>query len=132
MNYLIDTHALIFFGCGDEHQIGKKALQIFKNPKSKLFVCQISYWEMAIKINVGKLTIPIGLKNLMLLTRDAGIELVPVANQHILHYQSLPVMESHKDPFDRYLIAAALSEKMKILSRDRIFDGYPGVVRIWE
>ena len=78
MNCILDTHVLIFFGCGYDNRIGRKALDVYKDPKSKIFISQISFWEMAIKINIGKLKIPIGLKNVIIHTRQAGIETIPV------------------------------------------------------
>lgn len=132
MNCILDTHVLILLGCGYENSIGQKALEIYKDSESKVFVSQISFWEMAIKINIGRLTIPIGLKNVIVHTRQAGIETVPVRNSHILHYQSLEVHQNHKDPFDRYIVAAAFCEDMKILSSDKRFDLYSKVVRVWD
>ena len=130
--FLLDTAALIYFGCGYERRIGNAALEVFKNPASKLFISQISYWELAIKINIGKLEIPIGLKNLMVLTKEAGIEMIPLENKHIIFYETLEVHEIHKDPFDRYIISTSLCENMKILSNDSKFDIYSGVTRIWD
>lgn len=69
MRVLLDTHVLIYLGCGYTDRIGKKALKIYKDPESRVSISQISFWEMAIKINIGKLVIPIGLKNLILQTR---------------------------------------------------------------
>lgn len=46
MNYMLDTDVLIFLGRGYENRIGRKALQIYNNPESRLFVSQISFWEM--------------------------------------------------------------------------------------
>ncbi len=128
MNYLPDTHVLIFFGCGYEDKIGRKAFEILKNINSKLAVSQISFWEMAIKINIGKLEIPIGLKNIIKLTRTAGMEIVPVRNSHILYYQSLETHPDHKDPFDRFIISTAICENMQILSGDPKFDLYADIV----
>ena len=59
MSFIVDTHALIFFGCGHKERIGEKAMEVFKNLSSMLYISQISYWELAIKINIGKLEIPI-------------------------------------------------------------------------
>ncbi len=132
MKYLLDTHVLIYLGCGDDDQIGKKALEIYKDPDVQIFVSQMSFWEMAIKINIGKLHIPIGLQNVVFQSQQVGIETIPVQNSHILCYQSLDVMENHKDPFDRYLIATAISEDLKILSSDKKFDLYQAVERVWE
>ena len=132
MNCILDTHVLIFLGCGYETRIGQKALDIYKDPKSNIFLSQISFWEMAIKINIGKLKIPIGRKNLIIHTRQAGIEIIPVRNSHILYYQSLEVHEKHKDPFDRYIISTALCEDMRIISSDSKLDFYSNLIRIWD
>jgi len=131
MNCILDTHVLIFLGCSYENRIGRKALDAYKDPKSKIFISQISFSEMAIKINIGKLKIPIGLKNVIIHTRHAGIETIPVRNSHILYYQSLEVHEKHKDPFDRYIISTALCENMRIISSDSKFDLYSNAIRIW-
>jgi PIN domain nuclease of toxin-antitoxin system len=132
MKYLLDTHVLIFLGSGDIDRIGEEALKVYQDPDTRVYVSQISFWEMAIKINIGKLHIPIGLKNVMESSQQAGIETISVQNSHILNYQSLEVQEDHRDPFDRYIIATALSEKLKILSNDSKFDIYNDVVRVWD
>ena len=131
MSYIIDTNVLIFLGCGYKERIGKKALEIYCSPESRIFISQISFWEMAIKINIGKLFIPIGLKNIIDYTRYAGIDTIPVKNSHILYYQSLEIHENHKDPFDRFIISTALCENMKIISSDPKFDYYSNLERIW-
>lgn len=132
MKYLIDTHVLIYLGCGYTEQIGKKALEIYKDPDTRIFVSQISFWEIAIKINIGKLHIPIGLQNVIVQSQQAGIETITVQNSHILYYQSLDIMENHKDPFDRFIISTAVSEDLKILSSDKKFDLYQTVKRVWD
>jgi PIN domain nuclease of toxin-antitoxin system len=131
MNYIIDTNVLIFLGCGYTERIGKKALAIYNSQETNIFISQISFWEMAIKINIGKLSIPIGLKNVINYTRHAGIDTIPVKNSHILFYQSLENHKNHKDPFDRFIISTALCEKMKIITSDPKFDYYSDVERIW-
>lgn len=131
MNVLLDTQVLILIGSGAVKKIGKKALEIYLDPKTTAYISQISYWEMAIKINIGKLHIPIGLQNIMMLTQQAGIAMIPVQNSHIFQYQSLEVQDNHKDPFDRYIIATAMVEGMTILSSDSKFDLYQDVVRVW-
>lgn len=131
MKYLLDTQVLIYIGCGTAEKIGRKALRAYRDIESDIYISQISFWELAIKINIGKLTIPIGLKNVMILAKDAGITMLPVDNAHILQFESLKLHEQHKDPFDRFIVAVALSEKMHILGDDAKFDLYKGVRRIW-
>ena len=131
MKYLLDTQVLIYLGCGYRDRIGRNALEAYSDPESKVFISQMSYFEMAIKINIGKLSIPIGLQNVMILAKDAGITMVPMDTTHILRYQSLALHESHRDPFDRYLISVAICEKMGLISDDGKFDLYDEIVRIW-
>jgi len=131
MTYLLDTHVLIYLGCAYEDNLTQKVIEIFKNQESKLAVSRISFWEMAIKINIGKLEIPIGLKKIIDITKMTGIEIIPMRDSHILYYQSLEVHKMHKDPFDRYIISTALCESMPVISKDSKFDLYTDVIRIW-
>jgi hypothetical protein len=57
---------------------------------------QISFWEIAIKINIGKLEIPIGLSRLISLSQEAGIDLIPVSTRHIIYYQNLERKPEHR------------------------------------
>lgn len=132
MKYLLDTNILIFLGTGNVGKIGRQALEIYKDANNEMYISQISYWEIAIKMNIGKLVIPIGLQNVMYQSKQAGIKMVPVDNSHIIHYQSLPVLAEHKDPFDRYIISVASAENLTILSSDKKFDLYTNITRIWE
>jgi PIN domain nuclease of toxin-antitoxin system len=131
VKYILDTQVLIYIGCGTSERIGRKALKVYRDVESEIFISQISYWELAVKISIGKIVIPIGLKNVMILAKDAGIIMLPVDNAHILQYESLAMREDHKDPFDRFIVSVALSEKMHILGDDAKFDLYKGVKRIW-
>lgn len=49
MSYLLDTHVLIFFGCGYEDKIGNNALDILKNTDSKLAISQIFFGKWQLK-----------------------------------------------------------------------------------
>lgn len=123
---------MIYFGCGYAHRIGATALEIIQNPEIALSVSRISFWEIAIKINIGKLHIPIGLKNVIEMTRQAGIEIVPIKDSHIVFYQTLEGKSDHKDPFDRYIISTAICEEAKIISSDSKFDLYGNIERFWD
>ena len=86
-------------------------------------------WEIAIKIRTGKLnTIGSSVAYIRDEMNAYGMELLPVRYEHILHLESLP--SHHGDPYDRLLIAQALTEKLLILSADKIFRVY-GAKTIW-
>ena len=131
MKYLIDTHVLIYLGTGRTDSISKTALDVYKNPDTEIYVSQVSFWEIAIKINIGKLYIPVGLQNVIILTRQVGIRTISIQNSHILNYTKLPILADHKDPFDRLIVSIAQLEKIPIITSDRNFDLYNNIQRLW-
>nr|WP_293833031.1 type II toxin-antitoxin system VapC family toxin [uncultured Arsenicibacter sp.] len=127
MNFLLDTHTFIWFSEGDE-QLSSTALTLIQDPNNRIFVSTISVWEMAIKINLGKLTLVNPLQQLVANLQKQQIELITPTLNAIYSIQNLPLF--HRDPFDRMLIALALDQKLSIIGRDVIFDSY-AVSRIW-
>jgi len=127
MKYLLDTHALIWFAEADA-QLSPKAKVAIELPTNSIFVSKVCLWEMAIKFSTGKLTLSRSLPEVIQLIENAGIELLSLEVPHILLVESLPY--AHRDPFDRMMIAQALSERMTLVSNEVIFDQY-GVARLW-
>lgn len=128
MNGLLDTHAFLWFILNDPRLSGAARAWIV-DPSHALWVSPASYWEMAIKISIGKLTIQEPLQT-FLETQLAGndFQVLPIEPRHAAALTSLPF--HHRDPFDRLLIAQARVEAMPLVSDDRAFDAY-GVHRIW-
>lgn len=128
MEYLIDTHALLWWDSTPE-RIGSEALQIFRNPENILIVSHASIWELAIKIRLGKLQMPHDLDTwLKKFVISSGFILQPISLDAILYTQNLPM--HHGDPFDRLLISQAHINTWPVLSADSQWDAYP-VQRIW-
>jgi len=90
------------------------------------FVSSVSLWELAIKVAQGK--IALDLPRLHEQTLDAGYRLLPVTAVHALAVGGLPLL--HRDPFDRMLIAQAVSEPMHLLTRDAMLARYPASVTL--
>lgn len=128
MRLLLDTQALIWALEGDE-RLSKTAWQILEDPGNQRFVSIASGWEMAIKTGLGKLNPPIPLPKLFPAELERlGFEILPIKAKHVHHVLDLPL--HHRDPFDRMLIAQALSEGLMMVGNDGAFDSY-GVSRIW-
>ncbi len=87
-----------------------------------------SIWEMAIKVSLGKLRINYPFKSVFNQIEINGFEILPIVFDHTLLVTQLEF--HHRDPFDRILIAQAISENMTIISRDENFDNYQVEV-IW-
>jgi len=99
------------------------------DPENEIIVSAATAWEIAIKYKIGKLpdvaalVADIGGQ----LTRE-GFDELPVSVLHGQLAGALPL--HHTDPFDRMLIAQALTEGLTLVSNERPFDAY-GVTRLW-
>ncbi len=123
MNILLDTHTLIWFLQGND-QLGDRNRLMLEDPENFKFLSIASIWEMALKINSGKLTIIRPLPYFV----PKEIELIHIKLDHIYQLEKLPF--HHKDPFDRLIISTGLVENLTIMSVDENFDKY-NVNLIW-
>ncbi len=93
------------------------------------YLSMASAWEMQIKTQLGKLTLDLPIMELIKVgCEQNGIQLLNIELPHIDMLGKLP--DHHKDPFDRLLIAQALSAKLTLLSADQAFAAYPVEV-VW-
>lgn len=128
MNILLDTHAFLWFVLGDENISENARAQIEKQENTK-FISPASYWEIAIKISIGKYALPCSYEQFMnQAIHGNGFLTLPILPQHTALLISLPF--HHRDPFDRLLISQAIAENMPIISNDSVFDAY-GIMRVW-
>ena len=127
MRYLLDTHALLWELTGDR-RVPKRVRALFDGPRQELFLSTASVWEMAIKVSIGKLDIPVALPQLVASAATRGVRLLEVRADHAYLVETLPT--HHRDPFDRMLVAQASHEGMSIVSVDEKFDAYK-VKRVW-
>ena len=128
MSLLLDTHVLLWFVL-DEPRLSKTARTRIIESDDAVFISPASLWEVAIKIGLGKYSIPGPFEEFW--THQMSLNsfsLLPISLAHTARVIDLhPV---HRDPFDRLLVAQALEESIPIVSGDAILDEY-GVVRIW-
>ncbi|MHC6202649.1 type II toxin-antitoxin system VapC family toxin [Breznakiellaceae bacterium SP9] len=113
--YLLDTHAAIWFFNGD-NALSDTALRIIRNGSNPVYLSVVSAWELAIKISLGKLRFSGGSALFLGLAEANNITIVPIASAHLTALEGLPWI--HRDPFDRLLIATALSEQMVLITAD--------------
>ncbi len=117
--YLIDTHILIWW-LYDLPQLERRHRAIIEDPTNAVFVSVASFWEIEIKRSLGKLVIDEGYQEA---AREGGIALLPILAEHTLMLRKLP--DYHNDPFDRMLVAQAISERMGLISADHSMKHYP-------
>jgi PIN domain nuclease of toxin-antitoxin system len=89
-----------------------------------VFASTASIWELAIKVSLGRLHLDI--ERLSGLLDAAGIHELQITRQHVMAVARLPLL--HRDPFDRLLIAQAITEPMRLLTADRQLAAYSELV----
>jgi PIN domain nuclease of toxin-antitoxin system len=112
MTLLLDTHALLWW-LADPKLLSEDARRAIGDGKNTVYVSAAVAWEIAIKRALGKLDAPEDLLAAMAANRFLPL---PVTIPHALAVATLP--DHHRDPFDRLLIAQALHEGFKLVSRD--------------
>lgn len=128
MRYLLDTHSFIWLD-STPARLSLKVAAICQDQTNALILSVASVWEMQIKLQLGKLTLPAPLaQTIENQQRTNQIELLPVQLAHVLELANLP--NHHKDPFDRLLIAQAISEGLILISHDPRMAQYPVQV-VW-
>jgi PIN domain nuclease of toxin-antitoxin system len=125
---LLDTHAFLWYAL-DDANLSAKAESLIDDPANDEFISPASYWELAIKISVGKYTLVQPYEDFLRQGIDGnGFIILPIHWRHTARLTNMPF--HHRDPFDRLMIAQALVEQMPIVSNDALFDPY-GVQRLW-
>lgn len=127
--FLLDTHTLIWFSNADK-QLSSKAKKAIENyPQSKSYVSIATFWEMAIKVNTGKLKLNFPMDDYKLKLLENKIEILPVTFEHTLLVSSLPF--HHRDPFDRLIIVQSIAENLTIITNDNDFKLYDNIRLLW-
>ena len=130
MQYLLDTQILIWYLQGNL-KLKSSLRALIENRAHTMFVRQFSLIEMAIKFKLGKL--PEFIVSIEYITSQLlsdGFTILPIINNHIFSYQSVPFFEDHRDPFDRFLLATALSEQIPVISVDENFKRYRPLISV--
>ncbi len=127
MNYLLDTHTFIWFMEGDETLPENTRNEII-HIKNNCFLSIASVWEIAIKAGNGKLNLKVPFHKIAEYLKNTEIIILPIEHRHLQTLLHLELI--HKDPFDRLIIAQAITENYTIISKDKIIPQYT-VKSLW-
>ena len=128
MKLLLDTHTLLWFALGDG-QLSVTARQLIEDAANTKFVSPASFWEIAIKISIGKYVLHEPYEAFFdRAIRQNGFFILPIEPRHTSILTTLPY--HHRDPFDRSMIAQAMAEGLTLVSIDAVLDAYP-ITRLW-
>lgn len=122
--YLIDTHIFLWL-VFDPRKVDKKKLELLQNPKNKIYIASITFWEISMKYGLGKLQLE-GLvpDELPKVAQKMGIDVLEIDASVMSSFYKLPKVDTHKDPFDRIIIWKCMSDDITLVSQDRKFPEY--------
>lgn len=123
---LLDTHTLIWF-MFDDSKLSARALSAIKS-ENKVYVSVASFWEIAVKQSIGKISITGTIQDIADKCSEVDISILPIEPKHLDNIKDLP--DIHKDPFDRLIVSQAITENMVLVTKDAIIPQY-GVTTIW-
>lgn len=128
MRLLLDTHALLWAVTGDR-RLSRNAEAALADISAEVFISAATVWELTTKFRIGKLpgAAPF-LEHFDATLRRLGFRGFPIDMGHA--YKAGLLDGEHRDPFDRMLIAQALSEDLTLVSNEKLFDSF-GVRRLW-
>jgi PIN domain nuclease of toxin-antitoxin system len=121
MNFLLDTHALLWL-FDDDDRLSENAKEIITNPDNKIFISIASFWEIAIKMSLSKLALDIPLEQLFDECEKVDINVLNINKKHLHFLTKLPFV--HRDPFDRLITCQAIVENCTLVSADKTLFQY--------
>ena len=128
MRLLLDTHTFIWW-VSNSKRIPKSTFLEITDEENDIFVSAATAWEIATKHRIGKLREVGGIvADLPDIIKEQGFEELPITVDDGVRAGMFPLY--HRDPFDRVLIAQAISRNLALVSGEALFDRY-GVRRVW-
>jgi PIN domain nuclease of toxin-antitoxin system len=112
---LLDTH-IALWAITDSPRLSQEARQLIESPATNVWVSAASVWEIAIKHSLGRGDMPVSSEDARRYFVDSGYQILPIEAEHAIAVESLP--GHHQDPFDRILVAQAMTEPMRLMTHD--------------
>ena len=121
MNVLLDTHVALW-AITDSPKLSESARSILESAKTTIWVSVASLWEITIEHSLGRGSMPVSGPEARRYFEESGFKFLSIEMEHVLAVQSLA--SHHHDPFDRILVAQALSEPMRLMTHDSMVAKY--------
>jgi PIN domain nuclease of toxin-antitoxin system len=127
MRVLLDTHILLW-AIGDPAMLPHEAREAILDPENEVLFSAASIWEIAIKTQVWRRDFAADPGEVSAAAVDSGFAELSVRGQHAALTARLPM--HHRDPFDRLLVAQAMSEPAHLITVDAKLGRYSELVRV--
>ncbi|HRI29042.1 MAG TPA: type II toxin-antitoxin system VapC family toxin [Chitinophagales bacterium] len=121
MRLLLDTHTFLWYYSGSA-ELSDAARACIDDINNEFWISTASLWEIAIKHSIGKLDLDGSFEEFCQDVVNKGFIFMPIDIAHLITLAGLPF--HHRDPFDRILVAQAITENLNFVSKDSIVDDY--------
>ncbi|MBI2919714.1 MAG: type II toxin-antitoxin system VapC family toxin [Planctomycetes bacterium] len=127
MRLLVDTHVLLW-AVSEPAKIPETYRDRIESPDNEVLFSAASIWELAIKMQIGRIALPVDPESIAAAAVRMGFLELPVTAAHAAGIRRLPL--HHRDPFDRLLIAQTLHEPARFLTADPVLARYSDLVDV--
>jgi PIN domain nuclease of toxin-antitoxin system len=127
---LVDTHIVLWRMLADR-RLPKLAIELMDAADTKVVVSVVSVWEVTVKhalVRRGVQGLPLSGSDFLNELSAVGTQPLPILAEHVVALDKLPLF--HSDPFDRLLVAQAMSESLVLLTHDAQLADYGELVRV--
>jgi PIN domain nuclease of toxin-antitoxin system len=121
MQILLDTHVLLWALSGNR-RLTRETRNLLLDERNSIWISAASIWEISIKFALSRGDMPLNGRDAIRYVGEAGYSWLAVSAEHAAATEFLPAI--HGDPFDRLLIAQALTEPMKLITHDAVVASY--------
>ena len=123
MRLLIDSQVFVWLDIGSP-KLPARVKRHLEHTENEIFLSLASIWELQIKESIGKLSMRRSITDLVEAhCAQNGLSVLPIQLSHIAATARLP--DLHRDPFDRLLIAQAMTEDLQFVTADAVIEDYP-------
>ncbi|MDN5924476.1 MAG: type II toxin-antitoxin system VapC family toxin [Xanthomonadales bacterium] len=125
MQILLDTH-IALWALADDRRLTAAARVAIADPDNSVMVSAASVWEIAIKRALGRSRIPFDATAAIGYFKQAGYRLLDIRAEHTAAVETLPKLLG--DPFDRILVAQAITEPLRLMTHDKALAAYSDTI----
>jgi PIN domain nuclease of toxin-antitoxin system len=127
MRLLLDTH-LLLWALAEPERLEANFRAVIENPRNEVLFSAASLWEIAIKAGLGRPDFAVDPERILQAALETGFVELPVRSEAAIRVARLP--QHHRDPFDRLLIAQAMSEPVRLYTADPLLPPYSELVAL--
>ncbi len=125
MNILLDTHVALW-AITDSPRLRAPARDLIASSSNQVWISAATIWEISIKHTLARGDMPVSGSEALRYFNASGFRMLPVEAEHAVAVETLPA--HHQDPFDRILVAQALTEPMRLITHDATVARYSDTI----